>query len=250
VANDPNDPNLHWDGQRWLRWDGTAWTDATTGSRLDSQAVVEPIQTPAPSAAAADEGEVSGGNQPAPWSDPAFTAAPPPVVGLAPSVEPMPAGKKSHAPLIVAVVIVCLLVLGGAVFGVTRVISSRSSDTVAPVATPSITPSTDPTSTTPTESATPTGSAEPTPISTASLPSAYTEELGNAMMGACAIKYTGQFGATQAQADAICGCIWRGYVATVPFQDFLAGLEAGAAGTQPDWAKKVEDGCVANPTAY
>ncbi|MEI6621951.1 MAG: hypothetical protein WCP28_08600 [Actinomycetes bacterium] len=37
---------------------------------------------------------------------------------------------------------------------------------------------------------------------------------------------------------------------TDPSQDFLAGIEAGAAGTQPDWAKKVEDGCVANPKAY
>jgi len=87
-------------------------------------------------------------------------------------------------------------------------------------------------------------------VSSASLPSAYSEELGNVMMGACAIKYTSQFGATQAQADAICGCIWRGYVATVPFQDFLAGLQTETAGAEPEWAKKVEDGCVADPKAY
>ena len=31
MADPTSDPNLHWDGTRWLRWDGQMWRDATTG---------------------------------------------------------------------------------------------------------------------------------------------------------------------------------------------------------------------------
>lgn len=41
-----NDPNLHWDGQRWLRWNDSQWVDAGTGERVFEQAqAVEPSST-------------------------------------------------------------------------------------------------------------------------------------------------------------------------------------------------------------
>ena len=35
MAEPTSDPNLHWDGTRWLRWDGQMWRDATTGQAPD-----------------------------------------------------------------------------------------------------------------------------------------------------------------------------------------------------------------------
>lgn len=34
TESQEQDPNLRWDGQRWLRWNGSAWTDATTGALI------------------------------------------------------------------------------------------------------------------------------------------------------------------------------------------------------------------------
>lgn len=34
MTTENNDPNLHWDGTRWLRWNGNEWTDAETGASL------------------------------------------------------------------------------------------------------------------------------------------------------------------------------------------------------------------------
>lgn len=36
MTTENSDPNLHWDGTRWLRWTGTEWTDAETGAALRS----------------------------------------------------------------------------------------------------------------------------------------------------------------------------------------------------------------------
>jgi hypothetical protein len=51
----PNDPNWHWDGQRWLYWNGTAWMEPPSapppaeGALSDDEApaVEEPIRPPA-----------------------------------------------------------------------------------------------------------------------------------------------------------------------------------------------------------
>ncbi len=39
---EPTDPNMHWDGTRWLRYDGQQWTDATTGEPLAAEPAVTP----------------------------------------------------------------------------------------------------------------------------------------------------------------------------------------------------------------
>ena len=39
MAQRENDPNLHWDGQRWLRWDGSDWVEA---EQADAQSSTNP----------------------------------------------------------------------------------------------------------------------------------------------------------------------------------------------------------------
>ncbi len=39
---------MHWDGTRWLRWNGSQWTDATTGAPIDSEAS-QPVAAGVPS---------------------------------------------------------------------------------------------------------------------------------------------------------------------------------------------------------
>ncbi len=38
----PNDPNMYWDGTRWLRYDGQQWTDADTGQPVTAEPAVTP----------------------------------------------------------------------------------------------------------------------------------------------------------------------------------------------------------------
>ncbi len=40
----PNDPNMQWDGSRWLRWNGSAWTDAATGFPVAGAAIAPPAK--------------------------------------------------------------------------------------------------------------------------------------------------------------------------------------------------------------
>ncbi len=39
---EPADPNMYWDGTRWLRYDGQQWTDATTGQPVTAEPAVTP----------------------------------------------------------------------------------------------------------------------------------------------------------------------------------------------------------------
>jgi len=34
MSDVTSDPNFHWDGQRWLRWDGTEWKAVTAEDSL------------------------------------------------------------------------------------------------------------------------------------------------------------------------------------------------------------------------
>ncbi len=50
MADEQNDPNLSWDGTRWLRWNGSVWTDATTGVPVSNSGLPSaPVQVPAKS---------------------------------------------------------------------------------------------------------------------------------------------------------------------------------------------------------
>lgn len=84
----PNDPNLNWDGTRWLRWDGQQWVDAQTGAPV----AVEPAHAYAP-------------------VEPAVVQAPPVASPMAPQLKnPSNTGK------------VLLIVGGGAVVFLVMVI--------------------------------------------------------------------------------------------------------------------------------
>ncbi|MEI6621865.1 MAG: hypothetical protein WCP28_08170 [Actinomycetes bacterium] len=231
MTDTPDDPNLHWDGQRWTRWNGTAWTDATTGEVLEPEQPVLPAAAPTqPTEAAAFDGPVG-----------------------APEVPTQP---KNRTPLIIAAVVVVLLVLGGVAFGAVKIVGARNGDTVAPTPTPSILPNTETTGPSwsgPTESplVTPTAPDDIiAPIPTSSLPTSYNEELHQAIVAVCTNKYISEFQAVPAIAGATCECIWRGYVAAVPYQDFLGLLSAGPGAPVPDWAKTTEAKCLQNQSAY
>lgn len=70
LTTENTDPNLHWDGTRWLRWNGSEWTDAETGASLvapveTEQPAIEEIPAPtasqdAPTAQAAPEPKTYG----------------------------------------------------------------------------------------------------------------------------------------------------------------------------------------------
>ncbi|MEI8082743.1 MAG: hypothetical protein WCI74_12950 [Actinomycetes bacterium] len=230
MTDTPNDPNLHWDGQRWIRWNGSIWLDASTGAPAQAD---QPVQ--ADDAALRQE-------QP--------LAFEPPPAFEPPAGTPPPGGSKRHTGLIIGVVVACLLILGGVAFGAMKIIGSRTGDNVAPTPTPSILPNTGPTWTSQSDSPEPAPSTTPAPIPTSDLPAAYTEELRQVVVSVCANKYVAQYKVTEASANMTCECIWRGYVAKVPIQDFLASATAGAAAQVPEWALNTESECLLDPKAY
>lgn len=44
MAQHPDDPNLRWDGQRWIQWNGSLWVDASTGEAISGQPANIPSQ--------------------------------------------------------------------------------------------------------------------------------------------------------------------------------------------------------------
>lgn len=111
-----NDPNMAWDGTRWLRWDGSQWLDASTA--------VAPGQRPAVIAA----GPVG----------PTHPMSP---VGVPPT--------KSNTPLILAISLGGFALLIIFVVIIVALVSSGNGETAAPTPKPSITlPTPTPTPTT------------------------------------------------------------------------------------------------------
>lgn len=88
----PNDPNMNWDGTRWLRWDGQQWVDAQTGV---------PVGAGTPAAAATPA-------EPAVAYAPAATGPMPPQPLPQPLPQPQPKNPSNTAKVL-------LIVGGGAV---------------------------------------------------------------------------------------------------------------------------------------
>ncbi|MEI6624234.1 MAG: DUF6777 domain-containing protein, partial [Actinomycetes bacterium] len=104
MTEPPNDPNLNWDGQRWLRWNGSSW---------------QPVGAQQPSAAPAP---------PPPPQPPPTPPSAPPTGGYYP---PAPAGPPPRSPkrglpvgavigICIGVVLVLIIIGGGATYLLTR----------------------------------------------------------------------------------------------------------------------------------
>lgn len=56
-----SDPNLHWDGTKWLRWNGSQWTDAASGVPIQGDAAsTQPAPVPPPGSVAKKSGAGKG----------------------------------------------------------------------------------------------------------------------------------------------------------------------------------------------
>ncbi len=90
-------------------------------------------------------------------------------------------------------------------------------------------------------------SAAPT-VSTAA--GGYTAEIEQTFTSNCVSSAT-QAGTAKADAEAICGCIYRGLEAEVPFEDFVAADAAAAKGEAlPDSWSTIVTSCQSEPSSF
>ncbi len=108
----PTDPNMHWDGTRWLRYDGQQWTDAATGLPLTAGAVgFAKIQSPGVTQ------PVSSSNA---YKSPGFT----------------PAKKTGLVITIVAVAVIVLLIIIVAASSVSKDVTTNPPTPIATAPSP------------------------------------------------------------------------------------------------------------------
>lgn len=90
----------------------------------------------------------------------------------------------------------------------------------------------------------------PTTQPTAAATGGYTAEIENTFNTNCVTSAT-QAGSAKADATAICGCIYRGIEAEIPFDEFVAADKAAAEGAAlPDSWSSIVSGCQTDPTSF
>lgn len=90
----------------------------------------------------------------------------------------------------------------------------------------------------------------PAPATSAATGAGYTAEIEQTFTSNCVKSATGA-GTAQADAEAICGCIYRGLEAEVPFDEFVAADEAAANGAAlPDSWGTIVTGCQSDPQSF
>lgn len=88
------------------------------------------------------------------------------------------------------------------------------------------------------------------PVSSAAAGGGYTAEIEEQFVSNC-VTSASAGGASQADAKAICGCVYRGVEAEVPFDDFLAADESAASGGEvPQQITTISQSCQQDPAAF
>ncbi len=88
------------------------------------------------------------------------------------------------------------------------------------------------------------------PASSAAAGEGYTAEIEAQFVSNC-VTSASAGGTSKADAEAICGCVYRGVETKIPFEDFLAADESAASGGElPQEIATITQSCQQDPEAF